>query len=217
MEKALKVPRQVKSQQVKEKIFKTAQELMRKHGYEYVTVNNVCCAAGVSSGSFYHHFANKDQLLAYYFIAGYRKYQDQFDAVTGPDVIKKLIAVYDLHIAFCMEQDIGFMKTFYTPLNKSLRSSPGFETECCINLPVISKTVEVIELAKRDGYIPETTDAGNLAFELCAIIKGCIFEWCLAEGTLNLPEVARSMLGTYLNGVVTEKYKKDVRALPQKP
>lgn len=41
MDNTLKVPRQVRSQQVKNQIFQVAMELMREYGYEYVTVANV--------------------------------------------------------------------------------------------------------------------------------------------------------------------------------
>ena len=58
-----KIPRQVKSKMVKEKICAAATDLIKSHGYEYVTVNNVCNAAEVSVGSFYHHFTNKMTLL----------------------------------------------------------------------------------------------------------------------------------------------------------
>ena len=52
MDNTLKVPRQVRSQQVKNQIFQAAMELMREYGYEYVTVANVCSRTGISVGSF---------------------------------------------------------------------------------------------------------------------------------------------------------------------
>ena len=43
-----------------------AVELFREKGYENVSVSMVCKACGVTSGSFYHHFSTKEDLLSYY-------------------------------------------------------------------------------------------------------------------------------------------------------
>ena len=66
-------PRQIKTQLVKENILKVTTELIKNYGIEYVTVNNICKTANVSTGSFYHHFGNKDELLAYYLVDAFEK------------------------------------------------------------------------------------------------------------------------------------------------
>lgn len=209
MNKTLKVPRRVKSQQLKEKIFAAAQKLLVEKGYEYLTVNNVCLTAGVSAGSFYHHFESKDELLAYYFVAGHEKYQKQFDAITGNDVIKNIVGAYALYIAFCQEQSIGFMKIFYTPANKSLRVNLTPDGSISRAIPVVVKSVEIIEKAQAGGYLDKNVSARRLGSDLCTLIKGCIFDWCLNDGNIDLPDLARRLLGGYLERVVTEKYRKE--------
>ncbi len=67
-----KTPRQIKTQLVKENILKATTQLIKKYGIEFVTVSNICKAANVSTGSFYHHFGNKDELLAYYLIEAFK-------------------------------------------------------------------------------------------------------------------------------------------------
>ena len=57
---------QKKSQETKEKIFQAAKKILRKSGYEKLSIKNICEEAGVSNGSFYHHFKTKDDLLSYY-------------------------------------------------------------------------------------------------------------------------------------------------------
>ncbi len=41
-------------------------ELFREQGYDNVSVGMICKACGVTSGSFYHHFASKEELLSHY-------------------------------------------------------------------------------------------------------------------------------------------------------
>ena len=57
---------QLKSKETKEKIFQAAKRILQKSGYENLSIKNICEEAGVSNGSFYHHFKTKDDLLSYY-------------------------------------------------------------------------------------------------------------------------------------------------------
>ena len=52
-----------KSKETKEKIFQAAKEIIQKSGYENLSIKNICEKAGVSNGSFYHHFKTKDDLF----------------------------------------------------------------------------------------------------------------------------------------------------------
>ena len=70
---------QKKSQETKEKIFRAAKKILRKSGYEKLSIKNICEEAGVSNGSFYHHFKTKDDLLSYYI-------EDQ--PTMGPDLLE---------------------------------------------------------------------------------------------------------------------------------
>lgn len=206
----VKVPRRVKSQQVKEKIFNAAQKLLLEKGYEYLTVNNICLTAEVSAGSFYHHFTGKDELLAYYFTAGYEKYRKQFEAISGDDIIKNIVAAYELYLTFCKEQSIGFMKMFYTPVNKSLRTKLPEDggTATPHNLPVLAKSIELFKKAQTGGYLSQKVSEKELGYEVCIMVKGCVFDWCLNDGNTDLSGITQKMLTRHLCGVVTDKYRK---------
>ena len=47
---------QLKSKETKEKIFQAAKNILQRNGYENLSIKNICEEAGVSNGSFYHHF-----------------------------------------------------------------------------------------------------------------------------------------------------------------
>ena len=44
------------------KLLAAARDAIRTNGYAATTVDDICTAAGVSKGSFFHHFASKDRL-----------------------------------------------------------------------------------------------------------------------------------------------------------
>ncbi len=47
---------QLKSRETKERIFQAARRILQKSSYENLSIKNICEEAGVSNGSFYHHF-----------------------------------------------------------------------------------------------------------------------------------------------------------------
>ena len=50
---------QLKSRETRAKIFQAAKRILQKQGYEQLSIKNICEEAGVSNGSFYHHFKTK--------------------------------------------------------------------------------------------------------------------------------------------------------------
>ena len=59
--------RKLQSEATARRILHTALELMRSQGFDQVSVRDICKAAGITTGAFYHHFPSKDALLEYGF------------------------------------------------------------------------------------------------------------------------------------------------------
>ncbi|HEY2811939.1 MAG TPA: TetR/AcrR family transcriptional regulator [Acidimicrobiales bacterium] len=57
-------PRRYETAEELQLLFDAAFEVMRQKGYQDVTVGDILAAAGVSTRSFYRHFASKEELLA---------------------------------------------------------------------------------------------------------------------------------------------------------
>ena len=94
---------QLKSKETKAKIFRAAKHILQKHGYEALSIKNICEEAGVSNGSFYHHFKTKDDLLSYYI-------EEQPNI--NPDLLdifdrKRFISVL-LQNVFCSPENLSF-------------------------------------------------------------------------------------------------------------
>ncbi len=196
----LKVPRKVRSQQVKQKIFDAALSLIQEKGYEYVTVSNVCQTAKVSVGSFYHHFGNKDELLSYYFVAGYERYKNESQPPESDDFIEQILYIFGLYVRFCLDQDIQFIKNFYTPSNASLYITAD-DVSDKTRLPILAKVYEALEEARKKSQLPERINTRELAEDLCVLEKGCIFEYALSDGRYPLWDRSQKMLCAVLKGM----------------
>ena len=51
---------ETRAQVTREKLLKAALKLVNQYGMKYLTVRNVCDAAGLSTGSFYNLLSGKD-------------------------------------------------------------------------------------------------------------------------------------------------------------
>jgi AcrR family transcriptional regulator len=54
---------QQRSEETRQQIVNAAQMLFAQHGYEATSVAEICDAAGLSKGAFYHHFPTKQMLF----------------------------------------------------------------------------------------------------------------------------------------------------------
>ncbi len=55
---------QISGEQTKQRLMRAAQACVSQMGYESAGVEEICAAAGVSKGAFYHHFPNKQMIFA---------------------------------------------------------------------------------------------------------------------------------------------------------
>jgi AcrR family transcriptional regulator len=75
-----KVPRQERSRLTVEAILDAAARVFERHGYAAGTTNRIAERAGVSIGSLYQYFPNKDAIL----VALVERHLDEGTAVAGP-------------------------------------------------------------------------------------------------------------------------------------
>ena len=188
---------QQKSRETKEKIFKAAKRILQKGGYEELSIKNICEEAGVSNGSFYHHFKTKDDLLSYYIEEQPSMDPDLLDLPSSAAGTKEaIISVYLNYVHYCEELGVEFMANYYTPKNQSL--NPLIRTER--PYPIIT----VHDYLKRvidAGMISPPADLEDITTDIRMIVIGNVFEWCLKSGDADFEGNMRRSLTTYLNGL----------------
>lgn len=187
---------QLKSKETKARIFKAARHILQKKGYEELSIKNICEEAGVSNGSFYHHFKTKDDLLSYYIEEQPGINPDFSDLPSDADEAKEtIIYVYMNYVHYCVELGVEFMSNYYTPKNQSL--NPLIRTER--PYPII--TVEnYLKKCIDFGIIKPLLSLDSLSTDIRMIVIGNVFEWCLKRGDADFEGNMRRSLKTYLDG-----------------
>ena len=71
---------------IRERILAVSAELFAEHGYDAVSLREICEAARVSKGAIYHHFASKEDLLAAIVISSLEELLDHVGQPQPPDI-----------------------------------------------------------------------------------------------------------------------------------
>lgn len=189
---------QQKSKETKERIFRAAKRILQKKGYEELSIKNICEEAGVSNGSFYHHFKTKDDLLSYYIEDQPNINPDLLDLPKNADEAKiAIIHVYLNYVEYCRELGVEFMSGYYDTKNQAL--NPAIRTE----RPYPIVTVQTyVEKAVREGIIRIGVDIDEFTTDIRMIVIGNVFEWCLRNGEADFEGNMRRSLGKYLDSTV---------------
>lgn len=188
---------QLKSQETKEKIFRAAKHILQKKGYDQLSIKNICEEAGVSNGSFYHHFKTKDDLLSYYIEEQPSINPDLLELPKNPEEAKQaIIYVYLNYVRYCQELGVEFMANYYTPKNQSL--NPLIRTERPYPIVTVSA---YLKKAIDANVVSVSARLEDITTDIRMIVIGNVFEWCLKSGETDFEGNMRRSLETYLNGL----------------
>lgn len=189
---------QKKSLETKNKIFSAAKKILQKEGYDALSIKNICEAAGVSNGSFYHHFKTKDDLLSYYI-----EEQPTMDPGclglprNAEEAKNAIILVYLNYVSYCKELGVAFMSNYYTPKNQAL--NPAIRTKR--PYPIVTVT-DYLARALEYNTIKITLSLEEISTDIRMIVIGNVFEWCLRDGNTDFSKNMERSLGTYLDSVL---------------
>ena len=192
-------PKSAEPKNTKQTLIDTTIALIRKYGADSITVRNVCEEAGLSIGTFYHHFQNKDDLLMYFV----RETSfDSFELKTPlSDIAGRVFELYMHLIDRYLELGEEFMKSFYTTGNKALSAYMGQENGRFAEGTVMARCERELLDAQRHGYLKKEADAHLMSMDICTIVKGCVFEWALNDGQMDIADALHRIISSYLNNM----------------
>ena len=187
----------------KQKIIDAAVKLIKKEGADKLTVRKVVEISGLSVGTFYHHFSDKDDLLMYFVK------ETSFEEITlktpVSDPAGRVCELYMHLIRRYMDLGCDFMKSFYTTGNKALSSYMGTGEDTFPADTVMARCEEELRASIAAGILLPDSDAHQISADICTIVKGCVFEWCLSDGSIPIEDVLRGILQRYFSSYVITK------------
>lgn len=197
-EKASISRQQQKSRETKEKIFQAAKRILQKKGYEELSIKNICEEAGVSNGSFYHHFKTKDDLLSYYIEDQPKIDPDLLELPDNVEGVKAgIIQVYMNYVRYCRELGVEFMSEYYDTKNQALNAAIRMERP----YPIIT-VQKYVEKAEQAGVVSLNVSIEEFTTDIRMIVIGNVFEWCVKHGEADFEGNMSRSLGKYLDATL---------------
>lgn len=165
------------------RLLDAALKLVRERGYSATTVDELCRAAGVTKGAFFHHFKSKDDLGA----AAAR----HWSAVTGAlfarapyhvpkDPLDRLLAYLDFRQGLLAGEAPDYTCFAGTALQETFATHPDIREACFDSIAGHAETlVPDIEAAIAKYQPPGHWTAQSLALHTQAVLQGAFI---LAKG-----------------------------------
>jgi len=189
---------ELKSRETKNRIFQASKVILKTEGYEALSLKNICKEAGVSNGSFYHHFKSKDDLLSYYIEEQPKIDPDLLELPMDAAGAKEtIIQVYLNYVRYCEELGVEFLASYYDTKNQAL--NPETRTRRPYPIITVQKYVEkaiAADVVKLNVKIEEFTT------DIRMIVIGNVFEWCLRKGKVDFSGNMKRSLGKYLDSTL---------------
>jgi TetR/AcrR family transcriptional repressor of nem operon len=174
------------------KLINAAHTLVRRQGYAATSVDQICAAAGVTKGAFFHHFASKEALAA----AAAEAWTARADELifTLPewtrleDPLDRLLAHIDFRAAMMEGPAEDFSCYVGTMVQESFASSDTLRAAADASMSAYAERLaEDIEAAVVNYRVGDRVNAQSLAYHVQAVLQGAFI---LAKAKAD-PQVAR--------------------------
>lgn len=172
------------------KLLDAAVTVIRTKGYSATTVDDLCAAAGVTKGAFFHHFKSKDALGVaaadhwsattggLFASAPYHRHPDPLDRVLGYVAFRKALLQGGVPDFTCL---VGTM------VQETYETSPAIRAACDRSISGHAEALEAdIAAALRERGLEPVWSARSLALHSQAVLQGA-FILAKARGG---PEIA---------------------------
>lgn len=181
----------------KDALFQAIIRLAHEKEYDKITIRDICTAANISIGSFYHHFHSKEELAKETYYQIDRLVNENFMELCKQhrpeENLHSILKIYIEYVA----QDIGKMIKVYYKVVIEETSISAFEPE-----RLYYKTLtQILKDCAREGVIHQPEDFTELTEYCIRSIRGLIFDWCLHDCSYDLKEQFEKDYPRFLYGL----------------
>lgn len=168
--------------------------MIREKGFAATSVDDLCRAADVTKGAFFHHFAGKDALgvaVADFWTETNRQFFGAAPYHNSPDALDRVLAYVAFRKAIIAGRIAEFTCLVGTLAQEVYATTPDIRDACARSIFGHAATLEAdIESARQDRGIDAGWTATSLARHTQTVIQGAF----VLTKAGNDPELARESL-----------------------
>ena len=193
--------------QTRLKLLDAARDVIRTKGYTASTVDDICAAAGVTKGSFFHHFDSKERLgiaaveqfgmtaAALFASAPYRGFSDPRDRVLG---------YVDFRAALLQGEIAHYTCLMGTTVQEVYATHPDLRAACDQGMSEhVAELTRDIEAAKQ-RYAPDAAwSAESVGYFMQTVLQGA-FIFAKAKQSADVAVASLAHLRRYLETLLDQ-------------
>ncbi len=181
-------------------LLKLAASMFAERGLRATTVRDIADSAGILSGSLYHHFASKeemvDEVLRGFLDWLFARYQQIVD--TEPNPLERLKGLF--MASFDAIEDHHAEVVIYQDEAKRLSGQPRFAYIDELNIRQRKMWVDVLKQGIEEGYFSPDINV-DLVYRFIRDTTWVSVRWYQPGGALTAEQVGRQYLSIVLDGI----------------
>lgn len=167
---------------------------MKEHGYDVITIKQICEEAGVSTGAFYHHLKSKEGII----IEGYSECDKYFDEYVvnhlGSDnIIDKIIEYIGYQMEYAKMLGVDTITQIY-----KAQLTNGNEFFLSEDRALPNNLLTLIKKAQAEGALKASYGAKQIRDELLLISRGAIYNWSQRNGIYDITNYCKEIITHHL-------------------
>jgi len=172
--------RQSQAIKTRNKIYNTAFDLMKKKGFDNITIEDISKKAGVSVGAFYHYFKSKNDILFETYHRADEYFQEKVEGKLKSETSLDQIVEYLVEYAkFAKMMGIDFSKQLYNTENKFFIKKDRY---------MLTILQNIIRNGQEKNEIISDMSPEEITEYLFIAARGLVFDWCLYDGQYDLEQ-----------------------------
>lgn len=201
---------EAEKQTARDKILDAAVRVVRTQGYAGTSVDELCAAAGVTKGAFFHHFKSKEAAA----VAAAERFSTMADSVFSsapyrarPDPVARVFGYVDFRQAMMQGDLPAFTCLVGTMAQEAYAMHPGLRAACAQSIDAHVEMLEAdVAAALRARNIDAPGGARGLALYMQAVIQGA-FVLAKAHNDAQVAADCLDHLRNHLAGLFGEREK----------
>lgn len=173
--------RQAQAQHTRRAILDAAVALSRQVGFAKVTVRDICQAAGVTTGAFYHHFESKDALLNQGFNSLDAYLEEALSGMEGRPPLERLETLLRLYAQYMEQLGWETLALYY-----GRRMADPSATSMSPQRYTLRAMGDCLEALAREGVLSSHHSPEWTADFFFRHFRGVVIDWILHRGDYSL-------------------------------